>query len=165
MVNATAVLPPDKTWWPLYWRLGGPQNRCGQVNVTWGDTYIYQCLRNSICECITYLRSLQFLVNMYHVASATFPWYLGPVLPTAKGESSNQLFFFIYLPASLSECKTTWWSHLGYRKLKLLSIRNPTVLKLKVKLSAPLASVRGNTPPGNQTPISSSPSVHPRKLG
>ena len=34
MVNATAVLPPDKTWWPLYWRLGGPQNRCGQVNVT-----------------------------------------------------------------------------------------------------------------------------------
>ena len=29
--HATTNLPPGKTWYPLYGRLGGPQGRCGQV--------------------------------------------------------------------------------------------------------------------------------------
>jgi len=28
---ATAALPPGKTWYPLYRRLGGPQGRSGRV--------------------------------------------------------------------------------------------------------------------------------------
>jgi hypothetical protein len=53
------------------WRLDWPQGQCGQVNVTWGDTCIYQWLRNSSCDCITYLRPLQFPVHMYHIPSST----------------------------------------------------------------------------------------------
>ena len=29
--HAPAALPPGKTQYPLYRRLGGPQSRCGQV--------------------------------------------------------------------------------------------------------------------------------------
>jgi hypothetical protein len=29
--HAPAALPPEKTRYPLYWRLGGPQGRSGQV--------------------------------------------------------------------------------------------------------------------------------------
>jgi hypothetical protein len=29
--HAPAVLPPGKTWYPLYRRLGGPQSRSGRV--------------------------------------------------------------------------------------------------------------------------------------
>ena len=29
--HAVAALPPGKTWYPLYRRLGGPQGRSGQV--------------------------------------------------------------------------------------------------------------------------------------
>jgi hypothetical protein len=29
--HALAALPPGKTWFPLYKRLGGPQGRSGQV--------------------------------------------------------------------------------------------------------------------------------------
>jgi len=27
------TLPPGKTWYPLHWRLGGPQGRSGQVRI------------------------------------------------------------------------------------------------------------------------------------
>ena len=29
--HALAALPPGKTWYPLYWRMGGPQGRSGRV--------------------------------------------------------------------------------------------------------------------------------------
>jgi hypothetical protein len=31
--HALAALPPGKTWYPLYGRLGGPQGRCGKYRL------------------------------------------------------------------------------------------------------------------------------------
>ena len=158
---ASRRFTPGKTRCPLYKRLCGPQCRYGQVNVAWGGNNIYHWLRNSSCGCITYLRPLQIPVHNYHIISATFPQYRCPILSAAKGENSNQLFFFnfIYLSASLTTRKTTLWSHVGVRKLKLLPIRNLTALKWEMKIYPPLTSVRGNTLAGHRTPIASSPSL------